>query len=95
MTTIEEIRARYPRPVIALARHPEAYCVGSALCRFTGVKDPQFPWHQEIGKALRVLNPFLPDDMALYFATRIVRNNDDGKFDAAWEVVREALAWRP
>lgn len=96
MTTVEEIQKIYPHPVIARARHPdpEAYSVGSAVCRFVGVKASQFPWYQEITKALRVLNPFLTNDVAFYFARRIVRHNDDGKFDAAWETVRDALLWR-
>lgn len=95
MTTVEEIRARYPHPVISIARRPGAYCVGGALCRFVGVEAPQFPWYREIEKALRVLNPFLTNDVAFDFAQRIVNRNDEGKFDDAWEAVREALAWRP
>jgi hypothetical protein len=112
---IDQIKSKYPHPVSMRSiettdpNWESYYCVGGALCQFVGIKSGNittdgFPLSLYIAKALRELNPDLPDlsppDQFEYvrgetIARQIMTLNDQGDIEGAWNKVREALEYTP
>lgn len=89
--TVEEIRAKYPKPVIvrmAAGRHSGEYCVSGALCLFLG--DNSYPWGGALPGHLRRLTGMTMADADTFY-NRIASLNDFGDFDGAWRILGEAL----
>ena len=97
------IRQRDPTP-----ENEGAYCVGAAICwaaravlAFVEVGNQQFPSEYDLACVLADLNPALnPDDVedfeatpAMHYATGIVRANDAGDFERAWQWAEAALTY--
>ncbi len=94
--TVEEIKAKYPNPVIAPpADEPidGRYCVGGALCRCLGEPYARFPSVCLIADVLMVANPRLSETRAYDFAFKITLSNDAGDFEGAWSFLDMALTW--
>lgn len=101
--TVEEIRAKYPNPVKAIAGNLRDgyYCVGGALCKFLyGDSGEAFPISQ-LNRALVAANPALARNIhcvytkAEDFGASIIGQNDSENFEAAWKFLDEALNWKP
>lgn len=103
---VDEIRAQYPSPMSTFdgCKDPEnsdCYCVGGAFYQFLayrrspGLKQVpglyRFPTSGELSMALREANPSLSQGAAHRCALRIVRENDNDRFDLAWKQLNKAL----
>lgn len=96
---IEQIKKAYPNPITwghySEAGKPHgAYCVGGAFCNFidgefTGV---QFPDEDVLTAAILYTNPGIGEGYAKEYAERIIRDNDDGFINEAWNWLHMALA---
>ena len=104
MITVAEIRAKYPHPVTLFSTAVDStvddYCVGGALCLFlklNGLPGPSgyFPDEDILAGSLCDANPALPLVQAEAFAENIIRDSDDGNFEAAWQHLDTALGWWP
>lgn len=86
----------------------EKYCVGGAFCLYafehgtypyyafeTASQPFSFPGPSELGDYLRASNPTLTREVAYNFATNLIIENDAERFSGAWDILVEALAWRP
>lgn len=82
-----EIRIRFPNP--AKAGGEGSYCVGGAVCKyFNG--DVPFPGEGKLASVLRDIVG-VPANRAKFLARHIIRNNDKGDFNKAWDYVAAAL----
>ena len=92
---VEQVREKYPKPSRARpdTKIREAYCVGGALCLFIG-STMRFPCSGDLANILRSLNIDLSDDAAITYADAIIRKNDSGDFDGAWDYLSGALCHR-
>lgn len=79
-----------------------SYCVGGAIIMFRDgySTDPldyeynrlvSFVAGGDIARALRDLNPALTPEDASWFQSEIVKRNDQGNFQSAWEIAERAL----
>lgn len=96
---VEDIKAKYPSPV----RYGSVggYCVGGALglylMREHGLLHgwaQGFPTLTALTGYLKVANPLLDEELAARYGGGILRENDLGTFEAAWELLRQALVYR-
>lgn len=53
-----------------------------------------FPGEGMLKLFLEAANNDLPDRLSTSFAKTIIANNDSGCFEAAWDLLRDALDWR-
>lgn len=99
MALIDDIKAKYPSPqaarddTIPATSISSGYCVGGALCLSVNV-DNRFPRTVTLEYALRLLNPRLSTLPSERYATLIIENNDNGKFEEAWQVAQQALEYQ-
>jgi hypothetical protein len=101
---VSAIRQKFPHPSSVFhAKDKGTYCVGGAFCSMMAPDSPRdFPNVWMLATSLRVANPALSGrrqrniqrGVAIYHASRIIRANDSGKFDAAWGELRSALTYR-
>lgn len=91
MINVEEIKARYPNPVKGYRSFCGGYCIGGALCGFLGDPQADFPNKSRVADELKKANPNIKN--AWEYAITIVNYNDDGEFDKAWAVLKEALEY--
>lgn len=93
--TVEEIRKAYPNPVTSIVKNYANYCVGGAACKYVG-EHYNFPRVSQLaGILVSKYNKRLTWEKALYYATKITRNNDEGDFEFSWASLGEALAFQP
>lgn len=90
LTLYHAVRATYPKP----SRHAgsQQYCVGGALLKFyEAVTGPAFPDQGLLIKLLIRGNPALNELWAFFYAGNIIRSNDRGDYEEAWEQLKHAL----
>jgi hypothetical protein len=95
---IDDIKREFPWPRSYIkSQGLEGYCVGGAVCIFTGQGTNPYPRSSVISAALAKLNSHLADwpGVAHTFGWLITNYSDDEKFDEAWRVAGEALVWQP
>lgn len=94
ITLYHAIRALYPNPSRRVT--PEGYCVGGALLKFYDtVTGPAFPAQGRLIKLLCRANPGLSEIWAFFYAGSIIRRNDQGDYENAWEQLKMALTHEP
>lgn len=94
---IDTIRDLYPNPV-AMDRTTDpdqCYCVGGAICLYTNTTSesgdvPTFPNEETLARALQSINDTLRARRAKDYAEDIINANDNGNFEDAWNIAREA-----
>lgn len=71
------------------------YCVGGAFlrARYGDHACWPFPTASTLAMGLQGDNAALSRSKAIRFASEIIRDNDRGDFNAAWEVLAEALSY--
>lgn len=94
MTTVSEIKEKYPKPRRFNSRL-NGYCVGGAVCTFVDANayNP-FPNPHTLAVYLKILNRNLSQPKAICFADRIVTDNDLGQFRKAWKWVEAAFSYQ-
>lgn len=80
-----EIRRQYPSPV----KGGSGYCVGGAFCKYFGVNEA-FPSRNRLSQAFQS-KLGLSEDAAKIYANLVIRFNDRGDFNKAWDYVAAAM----
>jgi hypothetical protein len=94
-----QLKASHPHPVTSKCQiekegRQDYYCVGGTLvANYTTAANPRIPSAYEIAAAIRVLAP--AQQYPHTFAQKIIRFNDDGQFDEAWQLLDLALDSQP
>jgi hypothetical protein len=100
MTLIAQIQAQYPDAIGAddAGGMADAYCIGGAIVMFAQIawEDAEyhskaFPNTDDLGDALRTLNPALALEQADDFADQIIETCDEGRLGDAWAIAAQAL----
>jgi hypothetical protein len=110
MMDVQTIQALYPHPISErdTTGGSQEYCVGGAVCLAhqasltVHIDDWGFPVEYELAPALAEINPDLEDPeeelentLAWRLACAILDANDEDRdFARAWQLVREAFAYR-
>lgn len=81
---VDDIRAKYPRPVAYGNNVPGEYCVLGAACLFNG--SPEYLTFPAPNEA----RPYA--GISRHEAFSIAEANDSGDFERAWTLLGEALA---
>ncbi len=91
---IEAIKEAYPNPISSPSSEgwttKEEYCVGGAICRFTGMMIG-FPGPEAIGDALAELGANTHQHDFNHLCYLLTEFNDAEEFDEAWRIAREIL----
>ena len=98
MTTLEEIKARFPNPqTLDHEGEPGAYCIGGAVVSFIGNDEEEmsswFPFDEHVIVALCSLNPHLDKAVSQRLTVLMIQRNDLGDFPGAWRCVASALKY--
>lgn len=92
---VDQIRSQFPDPVVpeGMLKHADGYCIGGAACLYVFMDEPavNFPSQKKLAYALRVLNGKLLFSESVWYAAKIIENNDRAYFEEAWEVLEEAI----
>lgn len=95
MPNIAEIRLQYPNP--KKSRDDRGmqcdYCVGGAFVMYTTEMEDRFPDVDQLAWVLMENNTDMPEDTAYGYAKRIIDANDEGHFEAAWNILEQALEY--
>jgi len=95
--TVNDIRAQYPVPGTAAGSRsaiPGCYCVGGAFLLMQGNIYAPWPYEEILAQGLQRENPCLDAESVWRFAHDIIAFNDAGDFEAAWQMLGEALVYR-
>jgi hypothetical protein len=90
MLTVQEICEKYPDP--SREDDPNGkYCVGGALLMYRKPGSDPFPGPWTLARALWLENPSLSTQRGSTLACSILKANDQGHFEEAWDTLALAL----
>jgi hypothetical protein len=89
MLTVQEIYEKYPLP--SSSKGFTGYCVGGAFLMYRKPGSDPFPGPETLARALLLENPHLQSQRARRLAGRILKANDQGHFEEAWDTLALAL----
>lgn len=102
---VKTIQNKFPNPIKAdevnpgiQREDPTAYCVGGAFCFHVqrsrkGIIACNFPGSTYVARLLNLINPRLSVEKAQRHAEHITWQNDQGRFDVAWQELQRALEY--
>lgn len=91
---VAKLRKLYPEPKTYDEDSGESgYCVGGAFVMYINGDIP-FPDEEQLGDMLYRQNNALRPNGGVFYAERIIWANDNRKFNKAWDLLEEALAFK-